>query len=421
VRVRLLLLIAAIFVAPASALANPKDGPYVGPAQQDLATRVKFDVSRGTVDGLNLSHLAFTCRRRPDTRRNPPALHGPVSIRDGAFRGRLVNATPTRTFAATIAGHLLERGGARGWLRYSLTFPNGDRCTAIPAPLDWTATNRDLRFASGFGGTVSVEPPVAVDGNWRFPIVGADRGYDWQTDLPGHTPNAFFPIVPESEPVDSYADTAIESVHGPQGTPTRALLQEVLQDGEFYPHQRVRNQFRLIDPGRRGAASYWIKLQPDLEKLMPPGRRTWRFLMELRGASGHPNDYRMSIGLLRQRKGPIRWEVAGRRLLPRYAEDWTILKKRPPVPIGKWFRLNASWLISRRHGYLRVSVDGHRIIDHEGRTRLEEPIDSIQILKVYTGAFSLHRGPAYQWVDDVEIRRGLLSPPALRPPAPARR
>ena len=143
--------------------------------------------------------------------------------------------------------------------------------------------------------------------------------------------------------------------------------------------------------------------------------------MELRGASGHPNDYRMSIGLLRQRKGPIRWEVAGRRLLPSYAEDWTILKKRPPVPIGEWFRLNVAWLLSRRHGYLRVSVNGTRIIDHEGRTRLEEPIDSVQIFKVYTGAYSLHRGPAYQWIDDVEIRRGLLSPPALRSPVPARR
>ena len=173
VRVRLLHLVAAILVTPASALANPKDGPYTGGTQQDLETRVKFDVSQGKVDDLNLSHLAFTCQRRADTRRNPPALHGPVSILGGAFRGRLVNATPTRTFAATIAGHLLERGGARGWLRYSLTFANGDRCTALPAPLDWTATNQDLRFASGFGGTVKVEPPVAVDGNWRFPIVGA--------------------------------------------------------------------------------------------------------------------------------------------------------------------------------------------------------------------------------------------------------
>jgi small subunit ribosomal protein S14 len=83
--------------------------------------------------------------------------------------------------------------------------------------------------------------------------------------------------------------------------------------------------------------------------------------------------------------------------------------------------VNRCSMSGRRHGYLRVSVDGHRIIDHEGRTRLKEPVDSMQILKVYTGAYSLHRGPAYQWVDDLEIRRGLLSPPALRRPAPARR
>jgi hypothetical protein len=262
---------------------------------------------------------------------------------------------------------------------------------------------------------------VAVHGNWRFPITGADRGYAWESDLPGRVQNAFFPIVPESEPIDSYAATTIDQVNGPFKTPTKALFQAVLQDGEFYPRQHVRNQFPLINPGRRGSVSYWIRLQPNLKKLMPRGKKAWRLLMELRGSWRHPSDYRMSVGLLRRKSGPIMWDVAGRRLLPSYRPEWTILNTRPAVPIGKWFQLRMSWLISPRRGYLRVHVNGTPIADYEGPTRLEEPIDSMQIFKVYTGPRSLSHGPAYQWIDNVEIRRGLLSPPAQRQPAQPRR
>jgi hypothetical protein len=402
-------------------LANPHDGVYVGRPLQDGAATVRFIVSSGKLRDLNVGHVEFDCARRADVRRNPPALDGAVAVVQGAFRGRLVHRTSRQVYAATVGGRLLERGGARGWLRYAIRFPNGDRCTASPTPLEWSATNRDLEFTSGFEPTVDVQPPVVVNSNWHFPIVGADRGYVWTTDLPGSGGSAFVPLVPDSQPVEDYADTSIQTVPGPVGSPTHALMQEVLRNAEFYPHRRVRNQFGLREPGRRGSVSYWIKLQPNLAQVMPPGERSWRFIQEIRGDGRHATDYRMSVGLLRRPTGPIMWEVAGRRLVPKYADDWTILSAKPPVPIGQWFRLTTSWLISRRHGYLRVSVDGTPIADHEGRTKLQDPVDSMQIFKVYTGANSLAHGPAYQWIDDVEIRRGLLSPPPSPPPAPPRR
>ena len=60
------------------------------------------------------------------------------------------------------------------------------------------AKSTKLLFASGFEQPVTVEPKIQ-NGNWRFPIRGADDGFGWQSDLPGGTPHAFFPIVPGSE------------------------------------------------------------------------------------------------------------------------------------------------------------------------------------------------------------------------------
>jgi hypothetical protein len=413
--------LAALLAAPAVASANPSDGLYAATSVQDPAAKVNFEVSGGKITTLNVSHLQFNCLKRPDIRRNPPPLDGAIDIVDGQFRGRFVGRSTGEAFAGTIGGRLLPPTGAQGWLQYAIRFQNGDRCTSVPAPLEWAATNRDLEFTSGFEPPVAVQPPVVVNGNWHFPITGADRGFDWHDDLPGHGGNAFVPLVPGTEPIDQYAYTGIQEVPGPDGSPTHALIQEVFRDAEFYPGRRVRNQFGLFRPGRRGSVSYWIKLQPNLARLMPRGEKSWRFLQEIRGAGQTPNDYRMSIGLFRHKTGPIEWEIAGRRLLPTYKQDWTILNAHTPVPIGKWFRLETSWLISRSDGYLRVSVNGVPIADHEGRTKLNEPIDSMQIFKVYTGASSLAVGRAYQWIDDVEIRRGLLSAPPQPQQGPAQR
>jgi hypothetical protein len=411
-------LLAALLVAlpvPAAATGNPKVGPYAGSSTGSPPAKVSFKVLGGRLGDLNTSHLSFRCRRRPAISGNPPALDGTLRVQGGAFGGKLVHATPTKRFVARLGGELLQGGQARGWLRYVVRFPK-DLCRTVPATVEWTAQNRDLQFASSFEPPVSVSP-VVENGAWHFPITGDDRGFDWHSDLPGTGWNAFGTLVPSDQPIDDYVRTDTRPVIGPNGSRTNALFQEVLQNAEFSPGRRARSQFIIRQLRRRGSVSYWIKLQPNLKKVMPEGHVAWRFLEELRGnMPGEPTDYRMSIGLLRRPTGPIQWEVAARQLRPTYRKDFTLLATKPAVPIGKWFRLTTSWLISRHHGYLRVQVNGNTIADHEGRTQRNVPINSFQIFKAYASDSTLARGPAYQWIDDVEIRRGRLSPPPVEAP-----
>jgi hypothetical protein len=278
---------------------------------------------------------------------------------------------------------------------------------ANPAMGSHAAKSTKLLFASGFEQPVTVQPRIE-NRNWRFAIRGADDGFAWQSDLPGGTPHAFFPIIPGWAPVDQYVATRLEMVPGPHGgAPTRALYQEVTQDAEFRRNKRVRNQFPTHWRRNRGSAAYWIRLQSNLAQLMPrDGEHYWRHLMEFRGSWRHRTDYRISIGLVRG-PGPIlHWRTTGE-LRPRKGgriTDFTHNARRPRVPLGSWFRFKVRWVLDRVHGRLKATVNKIPIVDHRGRTRVSDRLDTEQIFKVYTGADSLAHGPAFQWIDDVELR-----------------
>ena len=266
-----------------------------------------------------------------------------------------------------------------------------------------------LLFASGFEDPVTVAAPQKESGDWRFPIRGADEGFAWQRELPGGKPHAFFPIVPASVPVEQYADTRLETVPGPHGgTPTRALYQEVSSDAEFRPNKRVRNQFPTHWERQRGSLAYSIKLQGNLAQLMPnDDEHYWRQLLEFRGSWRHRTDYRIWIGVVRGPRGPLlHWRTTGE-LMPRKGGriiDFSHNARRPPVPLGQWFRFKVRWVLDRKHGFLKATVNGVPIINHRGRMRITKRVDTEQIFKVYMGANSLARGPAFQWIDDLELR-----------------
>ena len=264
-----------------------------------------------------------------------------------------------------------------------------------------------LLFASGF------EEPVAVSSvqrarYWRFPIWGADAGFAWEDHLPGRGPHAFFPIVPNSRPVDHYVATRLETVTGPGGAPTRALYQEVTRNARFRPRQRVRNQFPTHWERDRGSLAYWIMLQPNLRDVMPAdGEHYWRQLIEFRGSWRHRTDYRIWIGLVRGPRGDILHFRTTGEISPRKGGrivDFTHNARSLRVPVGEWFRFKVRWALDRKRGRLKATVNRTPIINRRGRTQLSERLDTLQIFKVYTGANSLAYGPAYQWIDDVELR-----------------
>lgn len=262
------------------------------------------------------------------------------------------------------------------------------------------------RFRSGFGGGVAVVGPlVSPSSRWIAELSGTDleTGFAWPADLPaGRVSSRFYFNVDGAEKIETIVETRLDGVTGPAGEQTTALYQAVLQDHQSVP-SRARNMFSLMndaeDSLKQGQVSYWLKLQPNLEAVLPP--RAWRQFIEWRETD---NRWRMAVNIKRNREtGKLHWTVHGD-FGPTWDRAWDVSNDSIPVPVGEWFLFEAYWHQGTTDGRLLVKINCQTIADHVGRTQSEGPLESIHVFKVYTGADSLALGPAYQWIDDVEFR-----------------
>ncbi|TAJ17108.1 MAG: hypothetical protein EPO65_11960 [Dehalococcoidia bacterium] len=254
-------------------------------------------------------------------------------------------------------------------------------------------------------------------GQWRQALLGADRGYDWATALAGR-PTDFQYLVSGQDAADAaalrrFVETRIDEVEGPDGKRTRALYQALRGRGTIGATQ---NDFIIFDMqnAQRGYLRYWVKLQPDLLDVMRD-EFDWRVLLEWkeRPSFETPLDfqYRWLVMLSRSKTDGLVWKVEGDRVVPGQAatgsswtDDWTIWSRDVPVPLGRWFLLEAAWnLDSGEAGRLTVRVDGTLVADHHGRTQLKSAEGKLYLFEVYLGEGPLRRGAAYQWVDDIEL------------------
>jgi len=261
-----------------------------------------------------------------------------------------------------------------------------------------------------------LEPPQLEFRQWRQHLRGADAGFDWSTAFPARLAN-FQYLVYDSDAADpnalkSFVDTRIETVTGPHGQPTRALYQEVRRRGSA----ATQNDFILFewDPSRtRGYLRYWVKLQPDLDRIMAsPGH--WRLLTEWKetpASPGYPLDFQYRWGfyisnVATPQYSGLAWKLEATRTEPGttgFSTDWTKWNHTLPVPLGKWFQLELEWLNDQRNGRISVRVDGQIVAEHTGPTQRSHALGKLYASMVYTGPESTDIGPAYQWVDDVEL------------------
>ena len=199
------------------------------------------------------------------------------------------------------------------------------------------------------------------------------------------------------------AQAEIETAHGRASVTIDAAESPLA----WLARRKGRDGRALIEPVQFQAGE---RLRADftLAQLMPrDGEHYWRHLMEFRGSWGHRTDYRIWLGVVRGPRGPLlHWRTTGE-VRPRKGGriiDFTHNARRPRVPLGEWFRFKVRWVFDRVHGRLKATVNGIPIVNHRGRTRVSDRLNTEQIFKVYTGANSLARGPAFQWIDDVELR-----------------
>jgi hypothetical protein len=308
---------------------------------------------------------------------------------------------------------MTREGQSSRWLILMSLLLAATLLTPAPAHAQAPSPGGKLLFKSGFESGVTVEPPERRPREWIQSLRGTDAGgHAWPDGPQGH----FWYLVGTNKELAPYVVTRIDSVVGPRGTQTKALYQEVKQD-DAGVDGTTRNQYQLLP--RDGASEqsyirYWIKLQPDLATLMPPTDGSWRMLMEWKEAEekrarkGH--QYRFSFYIIRNRQSPFVWKLEAQELLPRRKVAWQLFNKDVPVPIGEWFLLEAFWKRSAGNdGRVWFAVNGQPLFDHKGSNSKGGPLHQWHIFKVYTGLNSLARGPAYQWIDDVEIHSDVPS------------
>lgn len=304
--------------------------------------------------------------------------------------------------------------------------PEGASTANAPANPNTPQPVPRLLFQSGFEDGVSLSEPALRFGQWRQTLHGADRGFDWASALAG-TPADFQYMVSGQDAKDAaalgrFVETRIEEVVGPHGTRTRALYQALRARGAMGATQNDFIIFNMRD-AQRGYVRYWVKLQPNLLDVMKD-EFDWRVMLEWKEQPSFetPLDfqYRWLVMLSRSKADGLVWKVEGDSVAPGQAatgsswtDDWTLWNRDVPVPLGRWFLLEAAWnLDAGEQGRLLVRVDGTVIAERRGRTQLKSPQGKLYLFEVYQGEASLRRGVAYQWVDDIELWSDM-------PPAPS--
>ncbi len=284
----------------------------------------------------------------------------------------------------------------------------------------------NLLFSSGFEGSTALSAPsdCYVTGCWQN-ILGIDSltGFAWPPNVwgGGTTRLQLIADAPvDATTVGNYMFNQVQTVTGHNGTPTRALYQQMSQSGccgtnpqGGHPAQDALTLQPVSEIGDL-YISYWLKYQSNLaQSLIPPN---WRLLFEWKTSS----DYRVIVSAVTwglDANGvnvPLSWEIIGDNAagsLP-YQRFWDVYNTTVPVPVGEWFKFEVFWhRSSGSDGRVWMAVNGQVIVDHSGPNMgvNNAPIDRIMMPNLYSGGAY----PIYQWVDDVQIWDGF--PPDAAP------
>jgi hypothetical protein len=278
-----------------------------------------------------------------------------------------------------------------------------------------TATRpASLLFWSGFEGSTGLATPTDCysNGCWQS-IIGRDTstGFSWPPKIGDGTAqyqlleNASTPGTPQT--IGEYMHNAVQTVTGHTGSPTKVMFSEISQSGCCGTATQDTNDGATQDPyvllPRHDVpelyVSEWVRLQGDFEKKMSEGNGTWRALFEWKTSD---TDDRLSLNIVTYNKTPPRWLALADSFTPTHQEFWRVEDKTPPVPVGKWFKIEVYWKRnSGADGRIWMAVDGHVIADKHGPNLgpNESPINRIMLTQLYSGS----PYPISEWIDDVQI------------------
>lgn len=289
-----------------------------------------------------------------------------------------------------------------------------------------------LLLKSGFESAVQITDDMAD-------ITGLDAacGFDWD-DTPAWIESSRFAyLVNRDKNLTDYMASFIENAIGPHGNRTRVLcLQNKADDPDHASTSRNEYSFFGRKPPneyREGYVKYWMKLQANLEELVPRDRPSpWYMIMEWKepnsgiryasaecralgqGAAGS-NNYRININIRREKDAPqFRWHITGEHPQPCRKTEWAYTNPDAEVPLGKWFLLEAYMKKDAVDGRVYFAVDGRVVLDTNqtrprGFTGRTQHADNPLELRFWSPMKNYHHmdwnkhGPVSQWYDDFEL------------------
>ena len=244
-----------------------------------------------------------------------------------------------------------------------------------------------LLLKSGFEGDVRVTADMQD-------ITGADpeSGSDWGATPEWIESSHFVYLVGKDKPLADYMMSSIETMTGPHGNETHVLRMENRADD---PDQQStsRNEYSVFmkrppHEYREGYVRYWMKLQGNLEELLPNDKATpWYMIMEWKEPdsgirksaaecrqcgekAGGSNNYRINIGIHREAgAAKFQWYLTGEHPQPCRKTEWTYANPDVEVPLGRWFLVEAYMKKHPTAGRVYFAVNGQVVLD----TRITQP------------------------------------------------
>ena len=295
------------------------------------------------------------------------------------------------------------------WLFLSWKFrtPSRQRIRC-PIPVLRSCSSLALRAVANLG-------PVSGGYSQYQYIQGTDNstGYTWPVKAWSPSPllSGLLGVVtssklkPAPEDFNQYIQNAIETVIGPNGNMTKALLQKIAKPSPNTCCTQDSFQIAgLSTPLVDSYVRYWIKLNPELPRQVQTYKSDfWRVLWEMKTFT----DFRITTFVYGSASGQPYFFVHADNnpngSYP-YQEYWAVPNTLIPVPVDQWFLVEFYLHRSAASdGRFYWAVNGQTVADHYGPNYgvNNEKVNVLMFSNLYGN--SVHLNPAYQWIDDLEV------------------
>ncbi len=252
----------------------------------------------------------------------------------------------------------------------------------------------NLIFKSSFeDGSYLLEPDRKDSEIWWQNIANNNNSdFNWPIKL--KNAEGTFQILINDDDSKRYIENKIELTRGIDNKVTKALHQIVKEKEERWTQVPY-----IIDTDdkeqKRLYIRYSLKLPENLSENL--GENSWLVLSEYKTVL----DYRLALYIYTDENKKLYWYAHGDNTVSEdvpYEEYWYRENREIPVLEGEWMDIEIYWNRSTHDdGRVWLTVNGNKVIDYKGSTKIEDPIRIIMLFTNYA------KKPIDQWIDNIEI------------------